>query len=394
MTPWLTHVAAGLTPHQCYEREAEGTTPGVCVQVRPLLDRVAAVLPVLHGQVTISIDARNGTHSIGWPTGVTITAVSLPLAITCGAVESAEVEVGEGDGSVAVGFSVVSAPWQRGQGLFESYAEIDISSAREIFNGSSARHLMFRVRCHPKMSARQDAENVLSTASPVYGAPSWDVPMVASDARTQGAWVGRYGVRGHMLFGLDGVSGSLNLTAPYIVGVAWPSGGGKESNASTGSLSNVSATDPKHAAALQLPTGAQPLPRAIGFLTTNSIEPMAIEVTLRPQLMPARADGSRCLNVSLYFVDWTGENAPVEGVGSRVHRQSAVDVFTVAPDLEIDVGYATAVVSHPQLADGEYRTWRACRDKLKTNATGFAVVRFRVYIVTGFNATVSGVFFD
>jgi hypothetical protein len=41
-----------------------------------------------------------------------------------------------------------------------------------------------------------------------------------------------------------------------------------------------------------------------------------------------------------------------------------------------------------------FRTWRACRGKLKPNATGLAAVRFRVYVITGFNASVSGLFFD
>jgi hypothetical protein len=61
-----------------------------------------------------------------------------------------------------------------------------------------------------------------------------------------------------------------------------------------------------------------------------------------------------------------------------------------------DFRYATAVVGlpHNHLADGEYRTWRACARTLLTNATGFTTVRFRVYAVTGFNATVSAIFFD
>ena len=364
------------------------------MQVRPLLGRVSAALPVLYGEVTVSVDAHNGTYLLGWPIGVTITAVFLPLASPCGPVESVEVEGGVSDGSSTLGFEVVSAPWQRGRGLFDSYVKIDMSTAQEMFNGSTARQLLIKVHCKPRIGTKQDVQKAVHSASAVYGPPSWDLPMVRSDAKTQGSWVGRYGNRGHMLFGLEGVNGSRNLTAACIASVAWPSGGGTESTTATGSITNVNATNPKHAAALQVPMGTPPLTRAIGFLSTDSIEPMAIEVTLRPKLMPARHDGRRCLNVSLYFVDWTGEDAPIVGVGSRVQRRSAVDAFTVAPDLEIDVGYATAVVSHPQLADGEYRTWRACSDKLKTNATGFAAVRFRFYIVTGFNATVSGVFFD
>jgi hypothetical protein len=120
---------------------------------------------------------------------------------------------------------------------------------------------------------------------------------------------------------------------------------------------------------------------------------MMIEVMLQPSLLPKSLD-RRCLNISLYFVDWDGTKDPITGSGDVVHRKTAVDVFTVAPGLEIDVGHATAVLGHPQLAGGEYRTWRVCEDVLKPNATGLAAVRFRVYIVTGFNATVSAVFFD
>ena len=122
---------------------------------------------------------------------------------------------------------------------------------------------------------------------------------------------------------------------------------------------------------------------------------MAIEATLRPALLPVGGDDQRrCVNISLYFVDWTGTHDPISGSGAAVQRNTAVDVFTVAPGLEIDVGYATAVVGHPQLAGGAYRTWRACEDVLKVNGTGFAAVRFRVYVVAGFNASASAIFFD
>lgn len=119
---------------------------------------------------------------------------------------------------------------------------------------------------------------------------------------------------------------------------------------------------------------------------------LAIELTVRPGLLPTGP--RRCLNISLYFVDLTGAYDPMTGAGAAVQRKTAVDVFTVAPGLEIDVGYATAVVGHPQLARGVYRTWRACADMLKPNATGFAAVRFRVYVVTGFNSTVSATRFS
>ena len=232
---------------------------------------------------------------------------------------------------------------------------------------------------------------------PAYGPPSWSIPLVGCDVSTRGEWLGRYGSRGHRLFGL---LGNDNITEPYIVGVSVSHG--RESNRNTGTIVGIQASDPKYAAALQVPC-QQPDPkkctsRSIGCLATSIIEPMAIEVGLRPALMekllPSSVQHGHCLNISLYFVDWTGVDDPITGYGDRVKRINAVDVFTVAPGLEIDIGYATAVLKHPELSQGEYRTWRVCTSQLRSNATGFAAVRFRVYVATGFNATVSAIFLD
>jgi hypothetical protein len=235
--------------------------------------------------------------------------------------------------------------------------------------------------------------------------------------------------------------GASNLTAPFIADVlAGKAQAGREEVVDA----KVNPLDLRYSAALQLPSmdsSVNPQPhsdrqpsadeqldadekpraaedRAIGGVFTNFIEPMAIEVVLRPALLPQAvypvipamgssslqdssssasptASQHRCVNISLYFVDWTGTDPPTQGWGSSVQRKTAVDVFTVVPGVEIDVGYATAVVAHPQLADGEYRTWRVCADRLRANSTtGLGIVRFRAYVVTGNNATVSAIFFD
>ena len=392
VTPWLTHEAAGLRPRRCSGSSGNAAASAICLTVRPLLDSVSATLPMALGDVAISVDATSGTHALRIPAGVVLTDVSLPLAAGCVGVESVTLVMSEGDevgDAKRTEFTVIPAPWQPGNGLFDSYVELDVSASRDLFDTTRARSVEIQVHC--KLHRVRQQQEV-----PAYGRPVWDIPMVRADAATHGAWVGRYGTRGHLLFGLERVNGSRSLVQPFIVDVSWRSGGAKESNRNTGTVANVDPADPKFAAALELPHAASPGHRAIGFLATNSIEPMAIEVTLQPTLLPASAHDHhrRCVNISLYFVDWTGTVDPIAGSTASVRRKSAVDVFTVAPGLEIDVGYATAVVGHPSLADGEYRTWRACADALKVNATGFAAVRFRTYIVTGSNASVSAVFFD
>ena len=392
VTAWLTHEAAGLRPHWCDHhrdrpRSTIPTPTAICVTVRPLLDTVAATLPTLHGDVSISINAPGGSHSLSIPAGIELASVSLPLAGSCTSVESVTL-----DNVAAAGFAVVPAPWRRDAGLFDASLQLDIAGS--LADASQARVVQVTVKCKHRGKAMAGTHEL---PAEVYGPPSWDIPMLGADATTQGSWVGRYGARGHQMFGLEGVNGSRNLAQPYIVGITWPSGGGEESNPHTGTITKVEPADANYAAALQLPCPSGPgsaakCARGIGHLATRSIEPMAIEVTLRPAMLPASQH--HCLNISLYFVDLTGVDDPITGSGAAVQHKTAVDVFTVAPGLEIDVGYATAVLGHPQLARGEYRTWRVCSDVLKPNATGFAAVRFRMYVVTGFNATVSAVFFD
>ena len=168
------------------------------------------------------------------------------------------------------------------------------------------------------------------------------------------------------MFGLKGINGSSNLSAPYVHVVDVGYRAGHESNRNNFPNHLVEPTDPRFPAALQLPCADdaagstyRQCSRGIGNLATSSIEPIMIEVTLRPSWLPVR-QRRRCLNISLYFVDWDGTNVPITGSGDVVHRKTAVDVFTVAPGLEIDVGHATAVVGHPAAACGRRVSDMAC----------------------------------
>jgi len=358
--------------------------------VRPLLGTVSATLPTLHGDVSISVNAATGTHSLTVPTGVRLAELRLPLDNSCTKIESVTLNGVE----APAGFGVIeSAPWQRGDGLFDTHLRCDgidsvLGDALRRRPAATAMKIQIEIGCE----ATEAVEGLQGPVLEMYGPPSWDVPMVGSDTATHGGWVGRYGSHGHLMFGLDGVNGSSNLAKPYLVGVEYRAG--TESDHRNFPSTMVEPTDPRYPAALQLPCppGPKQCARGIGNLATSSIEPMMIEVTLRPSLLSVLQ--RRCLNISLYFVDWDGIDDPITGSGDVVQRRTAVDVFTVAPGLAIDVGYATAVVGHPQLEGGAYRTWRACEDVLTPNATGFAAVRFRVYVVTGLNATVSAIFFD
>jgi hypothetical protein len=294
--------------------------------------------------------------------------------------------------ALAVEYTVVAAAWSEGNGLFDSYVQL---SQEQYPIAAEPYELKVRVHCRSDGGSGGNGENgehfgTHAQLPSVYGEPTWDLPLVGTDVATQGAWIGRYGSRGHYLFGLSTMHGGRNLTAPFIAGVLPGSdGGGKE----VVDDASVEPTDLKYATALQLPCVAvdhhcADQPRAIGGLYTNFLEPTAVEVVLRPALLHS------CVNISLYFVDWTGTAPPLQGWGSTTQRKTAVDVFTVNPGVEIDVGYATAVVQHPQLAGGEYRTWRVCADRLLANSTGLGSVRFRLYVVTGNNASVSAIFFD
>ena len=420
VTAWLTHEAAGLHTHACppgagSDRVGDGKgsgSSGICASIRPILDRVSATLPTPHGDLAVSIDATAGVHSLRAPCEVELVDVKLPLPTSC---HAASVSVflssasGEGGTEQYVGeCAVVAAPWASEHGLFENYVHLSNQTvfaaalAGACDNSRSSAALQVRVQC--KDSAEE--ATVAAAASPppppadvaqprslatVYGAPVWDVPLVSADSAAQGGWIGKYGSRGHQLFGLAQLNGSTDLTAPFIAGVNFSAG--KEQAVRT----LVERDDPKYAAALQLPCEAGKVcPRAIGNVSTTSIEPMAIEISLRPTLLPRAQGHGQCVNISLYFVDWAGVDLPVQGWGAGgVQRKVAVDVFTVEPGVSIDVGHATAIASHPQISGGVYRTWRACASRLRANSTtGLAIIRFRVYVVTGMDAAISALFFD
>lgn len=400
-TAWLTHNAAGLQPASCTRRGARpgwGVTgwPAVCVRVQPLLSAVVATLPTLHGAVSIAVDAAAGTHVLRLPPGIDLDgeAVLLPLAAGCTSVTSVAVN-GLRVAPGTDGYTVSRAGRSTGAPANGTAAHCVALSAGLFGAAAEARTTRINVRC-----GRPDAPAISGAAEPatapgalgLYPPPVWSVPLVGTDASTRGSWLGRFGSRGYKLFGLSAADGGARLDEPFIVGVGYTHGA--ETNRNTGSVANVPPADPRYPAALELPcpgTSAA-CTRGIGAVVTKSIDPMAIEATLALARLPAAQGG--CVNISLYLVDWTGTDDPVHGAGAVAQRKIAIDVFTVAPGLEIDVGYATAVLGHPGLGHGEYRTWRACADRLRPNTTGVAMVRFRVYVVTGFNASVAAIFFD
>ena len=86
----------------------------------------------------------------------------------------------------------------------------------------------------------------------------------------------------------------------------------------------------RHHQQQQQPEKARELPpchRAIGNVSTTYLDPMAIEVSLRPALLPlaplsvgtvrGQKQQDRCANISLslYFVDWFGTDLPIQGWG-------------------------------------------------------------------------------
>jgi hypothetical protein len=91
---------------------------------------------------------------------------------------------------------------------------------------------------------------------------------VGSDSATQGAWIGRYGARGHRLFGLGNLSAS-DLSAPFLGAVSIQAG------AERVVADPVPSGDLKYAAALQLPCAGQACVRALGNASSAFLRPAA-----------------------------------------------------------------------------------------------------------------------
>ena len=418
----------------------------MCVLVQPLLDQVVATLPTPRGNIMISIDGLSGLHALTVPPDTEVVDVLLPLAAACASIREVTIATASHPtplfheaassvrGPVRAMFSVAAARWERG--VFDAYVRVSLPPAARKPGGGRGSRTEIRIACNQAQGVVVDAlapRNALEQSSTpfaskgvaapapaqgLYGAPKWDVPLVGSDSVTRGSWIGRYGRRGYKLFGAGSVrardgssssssnssssSSSIYLSAPWLAGVEVDAGVAAVVDA------QVPPSNPRYASVLELPQRATPtadpnvqgVPRAsnrtVGVIGTTYLDPMAIEVALYPPLLPRQPDGARCLNISLYLLDWTGTNVPVHGYGEdgRTQRATAISVFTVAPGVDIDVGYATAVLQHPALADGDYRTWRVCAAGLRTNTSGVAVVRFRIFVVTGSNAQVSAVLFD
>jgi hypothetical protein len=208
----------------------------------------------------------------------------------------------------------------------------------------------------------------------VYTDFAWLAPEVARDSTTKGAWVGRYGRKGHLLLGTCNVANSSALPKGVSVQPHVLKDGCWTANA-TGSA--------KQASALVPPPGAGDAPPSLGSLHTDGMTPGALDMLFDSAVF---GDAMPCFNVSLYFCDWDGTRSVNNGGGLQVQRRMAVDILALPAR---EPAWATTVLSEMgALPGGEYVTYEVCDARL---AQG---VRIRLYLIVGDNAPVSAVFFD
>ena len=260
-------------------------------------------------------------------------------------------------------------PWARGgAGLFDNAVELTLE-------GEGPRRHELSVRCRRRAGdgVATATGRVVAKVTPFYTHFEWLAPQVARDNATRGNWVGRYGRRGHVLFGgCDNVHNGTALPTGMSVSPVMLNPGCWSSNAKGAA---------KEASALQPPPGSvAQAPRTLGALHTNGAQPGAVDISLKPGVAPP------CFNVSLYFCDWDGSRSVFEGTGNTTTRRAAVDLLALP---KREVAWATTVLAETGAFPlGEYVTYEVCDARLA------AGIRIRLYNIIGDNAVLSAVFFD
>ena len=165
------------------------------------------------------------------PAGLVLDQLLLPLASGCINTSASTngptvtLVIGGGGGTAAAAaaeaaFAVVPTPWQQGIGLFDTYLQLDLEAVGTFADATHARVMQIQVHCGTRNDNKVVVNKPAFPEPAVYGPPLWDVPLVGYDDTTQGGWVGRYGARGHLLFGLEGTcplprnSSDLSTTVP------------------------------------------------------------------------------------------------------------------------------------------------------------------------------------
>ena len=423
VTAWLSDTALGLRPAE----------PGYAVlRAAPLMPVVSGAVPLPGadgGVAAASFDAVRGRHVLAWGRGVRRALVRLP--VRCALDEEAEVRAwtapwdgvwhgndedsgadaradaqadvgadGGGWGNAtamrAVGATRAALPWATGgAGLFDHAVELTLDGEGPV------RHVL-HVGCRPQggqarglaaaaaataaaagaAAARSGTAHLATTAPRVYADFDWMAPQVARDNTTRGDWVGRYGSRGYMLLGdCANVHGGTALPAGVNATYSFLKPGCWTSNA-TGSAKEASALAPP-------PGSPADAPRTLGALMTSGMLSGTLDLAFVSEAAGpggAAAAATPCFNISFYFCDWDGTRSVDNGGGTQLQRRVSFDLFALPAH---DVAWATTVVAETgAFPSGEYVTFDVCDARLA------AGVRFRIYLITGDNAPLSGVFFD
>ena len=300
--PWLSEEVLGIRP----------TKPGFAAfAVRPHLrgyaTRVAGRTHTPHGDAAVSIDLRAGRCALSVPKG-TVASFGLPK---------------EGRTVTSVTLNGAPAKPTREDGEFLYFDNLAAGDYDFAFAATGALP-------QPKAEAYRYAAS-----------------FVGMDGETHGAWQGRYGADGYVLFMADEKGGDIAALPDYVQSVSFPRHRAWTKMKRTG---DVRAIDPQAIPALsRRPSGS--------FGCGYGYHGGSVDIRLRQP---------REYEVALYFAD-----------GDTGGRTQAVEMF----DLETkNIVAPTQVVR--DFAHGVYLIYRYNRS-----------VRFRLNHMTGHNAVISGVFF-
>ena len=214
---------------------------------------------------------------------------------------------------------------------------------------------------------------------PPYGPPSWPVAALAIDNATHGAWIGRVGAAGFVLFAFDPAAGS----APPTDRVALPAFIANVSVAPN-ALRSVLTAPAQQPTAAWLQDPAAPATRRLGAAgvgSTGGLYGLFLDVFPAP--------GAPDFRLTVYVADTQPAGSAPQSM--LVRAEDAATRSALAPDVLV----RTFVPSPFNSSFNAGGTWGLEQGLgLSLDVRGGAATRVRFYCVSGCAASVSAVFFD
>eukprot|EP00039_Didymoeca_costata_P021175 m.343671 g.343671 ORF g.343671 m.343671 type:complete len:904 (-) comp23124_c0_seq1:145-2856(-) len=361
-TTWLTHYGLGIRPR----------SPGfTSITVQPVLDVVQGAVPTPRGTIKVDINALRGYHKVEIPRD-THAELYLPVlgrelatnqfTVTC----TRKPDQSEDTMKVPCLYHVVPTPWtskERNVTSRMSTMWVHVNVSTTTVSSSFKINIVNNFVSYEQEMFPTAIESDEFTRE-TLGDPQWDTPLLFVDNETLGNWSTRYGSLGYILFGL----GKEAVQLP-----SWVSLSLSDLTEGTWNLS-VTPDNDKFVSALELSRN-NTQQRGIGSVHTGTGPGCFDLAENRP---------TKCLNLSLYQIDWDGEGSMFPGEGKGLERRQALDMITWnVNDTMLDIGYATAVADGSTFKAGQYLTFRICQS-----------IRVRLYPIYGDNAVISAFFLN